>query len=152
MENTPAGGIPGLAKTIAETYNCRSPYTVCKEMGIVVHRHTLQDCRGYYMGANGISFITITDDLEDDVAAFVCAHELGHHLLHQRMNRVFMDWRTCMLPGRFENEADKFAVHFLFGGEPLFGENTIQNWQMAEMLNVPISKVNNRLIELGIYY
>lgn len=145
-------GIIELAQNVADEYETHNPFSVCRAIGITVCYHPLVEFRGYYMNANGNSFITIADNLTETVGWFVCAHELGHHFLHQRLNRPFMDYRTQMVPGRYENEADKFALHFLFTCPPLFQDYSISNVEMADALNVAEWNVDARLVELGIYY
>lgn len=144
-------GIIALAHEIAYNNNTIEPTVICENYGIHVHIHPLIDCRGYYMKAFGQDYITISEDLVGVVKRFVCAHELGHYLLHQRFNRIFMDYRTRMIPDRFENEADKFAMHLLYGAPPLYQE-PVSYQEMAEILNVPLYNVDARLIELGIHW
>lgn len=144
-------GIVSLAQSIAIDHGTRNPLNICNNYGINVHIHELFECRGYYMKAFDQDYITIASDLKDRIKLFVCAHELGHFLMHQRFNRLFMDYRTYMEPSRFENEADKFALHLLFGGAPMFRE-PISVYEMSEMMNIPVCNVDRRLIELGIYH
>lgn len=145
-------GIIELAQSVADEYETHNPFSLCRAIGITVHYYPLVEFRGYYMNIDGHNFITIADNLSEIVGHFVCAHELGHHFLHQRLNRPFMDYRTHMVPGRYENEADKFALHFLFTCPPLYQDNNISNEEMANLLNVSVSKVDSRLIELGVYF
>lgn len=145
-------GIASLAHTLAVNHETRAPSDICVALGITIHYHTLIDCRGYYMKALGRPYITVASDLPEHVASFVCAHELGHHILHKNLNRVFMDYRTYNVPGRYENEADKFAAHLMWGHPPLFEEQCLSDQEIAECLNVPVCNINARLLELGIYY
>lgn len=139
-----------VGSTIAE-HETRDPFSICQNLEIIVQRHPLVDLRGYCRYSNGRPVITLHNELTKQAERFVCAHELGHYMLHKRINRVFMDSYTYMEPGRYENEADKFAVQLLFGGPPLYQE-PISQWDMADMLNVPACNVDTRLIELGIYH
>lgn len=145
-------GIIELAGLIAAEHETRNPITIANNLGIVVHCHTLRECRGYYMKALDQHYITIAVDLPKMVKMFVCAHEIGHFLLHQRINRLFMDYRTYMIPDRFENEADKFAAQLLFSQPMLSPDFSVSESEMAEILNVPKNNVSTRLIELGVYF
>lgn len=145
-------GIASLANALAMEHETRAPFDICRALGIIVQHHQLVDYRGYYMSALGQTYITVADDLSEGVSNFVCAHELGHHLLHKNLNRVFTDYRTYIIPGRYENEADKFAAHLLWSSPPLFDEQCLDDWEIADCLNVPVCSVNARLLELGIYY
>ena len=141
-----------LAKRLAHECDTHDPYKICKLLGILVLLHPLVGVRGYYKQVGDLDFIVIADDLPEHVARFVCAHELGHKLLHSGLNRVFMDSRTCMETNRYENSADRFACNLLFYELPLFRDEPLTNWDMAECLNVPVCNVDSRLIELGVYY
>lgn len=143
--------IASLARTIEREHGTVNPFDICLLLGIVVQFHPLVELRGYYKQEGGRHFIVIADDLSPLAQLFVCAHELGHFLLHQRLNRVFMDSKTYVVPGRFENEADRFAAQLLWGMPPMERE-PVTVWEMAEILNVPVCNVDARLIELGIYH
>lgn len=63
-----------------------------------------------------------------------------------------MDYRTNMVPGKFENEADKFAAHFLYTCPPLYHDFRLNGKEMADTLNVAEWNVDARLIELSVYF
>ena len=48
---------------------------------------------------------------------YVCAHELGHVLLHTELNSVFIQEETGFIPDKLEAEADYFAACLLLDGE-----------------------------------
>lgn len=68
---------------------------------------------------NRIHVIYIDDALDDHVARFVCAHELGHAMLHRGENRIFMDANTLFVTSRFETEADHWAADLLLSDDDL---------------------------------
>lgn len=143
--------IVALAQSLAHEYGTRDPFKIAINLGINVYIHDLVDCRGYYMRSFDEHYITVSSDLSTFTRQFVCGHELAHYLLHQRINRLFLDYRTHMMTSRFETEADKFSAHLLFGDTPMYRE-PISIGKMAETLNVPACNVDSRLIELGIYH
>ncbi|MCQ5203515.1 ImmA/IrrE family metallo-endopeptidase [Mordavella massiliensis] len=57
------------------------------------------------------------DTLSDQEKLFVCAHELGHMLLHKKANAIFMDSRTQLNTTKYENEADRFAMSLLISND-----------------------------------
>lgn len=139
-------------KLLIEEHGTRNPFALCDCLDIPVTFAPLGSFRGYCLRYRNDAKITISDALGDLPSEFVCAHELGHALLHQRINRIFMDSHTHMVAGRFENEADKFAAQLLFGGPPMFADGSLSAWDMADILNVAVCNVDTRLIELGIYH
>lgn len=144
--------IVALAQSLADEHGTRDPFKICLNLGINVYVHELIECRGYYMRSFDEHYVTVAQDLPNLTQLFVCGHELAHFLLHQRMNRLFLDYRTRMEPMRFETEADKLSLHLMFGGEPLYQDCAIHEYQMAEMMNVKPCNLDSRLIELGLYW
>ena len=130
----------------------RDPFAICQRFGITVVYCSLVDMRGYCLYEKDQAVIFIADDLEEYVAEYVCAHELGHFLLHGGMNRVFIDSRTFMVASKYENEADRFACQLLYTVPPLFSDRDLTDWQLSECLNVPVVSLDSRLMEMGIYH
>lgn len=140
-----------VRRLIAE-FGTHDPFVICKNLGIHILRHPLGSVRGYFAVVDGLPTIILNDTLTDAVLRFVCAHELGHYALHRSLNRVFMDYHTYMLPSKYENEADMFAVHMLWGEPPMYQEDCLTDWKMADCLNIAACNINARLLELGLYW
>jgi len=58
-------------------------------------------------------FIVIDSKMSEDDQRFICAHELGHMLLHRGLNHYFITRKTYFPIGRYEREANGFAVSLL---------------------------------------
>lgn len=68
-------------------------------------------------------FIVIHEDLNEYWKRFICAHELGHDRLHPGLSRFWLDEQSFRNPGKYERQANKFAVHLLTSGDyPAPGE------------------------------
>ena len=78
-------------------------------------------------------------------ARFVCAHELGHSLLHKNLNRIFMDVNTNMVTSRYENEADRFAVDLLFDDYDLKDLLECTTSTVAECLDISYELAEYRM-------
>lgn len=135
---------------LVKNFETRNPFDICNGLGVVVLRPRLLGVRGFFIQEDGVSIVNVSCDLPDHAARFVCAHELGHSQMHKGVNRLFLDRCTYELPSRYENEADKFACHLLFGEPPLFQEDLLTDKEIAAALNVPTNIVMQRLFELGI--
>lgn len=61
----------------------------------------------------------------------VAAHEAGHLTLHPWANRVFMQASTLALPGRYETEADVFALAYLLRWDQGLAEQF--GWDLARL-------------------
>ncbi len=111
--------IKGLTSKLVGRYGTRDPSRIATEMGYVLIETPLKGIRGYYQYAHRCNIIYLDNRLPDPEHRWVCAHELGHSLLHKGLNRVFMDTCTNMVSSRYENEADRFAIDLIYSDEDL---------------------------------
>lgn len=75
--------------------------------------------RGFHQISGRIHIIYVDDSLPETEARFVCAHELGHAMLHRGYNRIFLDAETLFVTNRFEIEADRWAADLLLSDDEL---------------------------------
>lgn len=101
-----------IAKNIVKKYKTCNPFDICEKRNIVVNFQDLGKLRGFYRYSKRNKVITINSSLEEHMRKIVCAHELGHEILHSEHNRIFLN-STFVLPSRFENQANRFAVYLL---------------------------------------
>lgn len=106
--------IKALAKEIYKKYGTADPFSLCDELGINTFRLKMPDrTNGLYYHIKGKKIILINDALSPAKARFTAAHELGHALLHPDSNSFFLKSKTAFEIGRFERQADFFAVCLL---------------------------------------
>ena len=122
--------IKEIVDRIFSVYQTNDPFDICAGMGILVARIPLtESIRGIcYTDENGMA-AGIHEGLPMHIAKFVCAHELGHLIMHHGMNSVFMETKTLMSSAKIEKQANIFAMYLLFPDDNEFlsyGE-TIQN-------------------------
>lgn len=53
------------------------------------------------------------ENVPEHLQAFVCAHELGHALLHRNINTPFLSKNTLFSIDKIERQANTFAVELL---------------------------------------
>lgn len=137
-----------LADKLAGKYGTRDPFRITSELDYIVLETHLAGIRGYYQYARRCHIIYLSDCLSEHERNFVCAHELGHSLLHKDMNRIFMDTRTNMVTSRFEIEANHFAVDLIYSDDDLkeYADCTIGN--IACSLGLSNSLVEYRMKSL----
>jgi len=75
--------------------------------------------RGMYRKTLRRKYIVIHQDLDDNWRRIICAHELGHAILHPAISRFWMDEQTFFCAGKFERQANRFAVHLVTAQDPL---------------------------------
>lgn len=108
-----------MAESLVRKYKTRDPFRIAKDLGFVVVRTPLQGIRGFYQYVKRCYVIYIDAALNDHDARFVCAHEIGHALMHRGLNRIFMDSHTYFQTNRYEIDANRFAVDLLYDDDDL---------------------------------
>ena len=108
-----------LAERLVKRFGTRDPFRIAEELGYIIIYTPLVGVRGFYQYLKRCHIIYLDSELDEDTTRFVCAHELGHSLLHRGLNRIFMDTRTFLVSGRYETEANRFAVDLIYSDEEL---------------------------------
>ena len=103
-----------MAESLVRKFKTRDPFKIAEALGYTVLRVPLKGIRGFYQRIHRCTIIYIDSALSEWDAAFVCAHEIGHVLLHRGYNRIFMDTNAYFKVDRYEIEADQFAVCLRF--------------------------------------
>lgn len=111
--------IKRLAEKLVRKFGTRDPFKIAEALGYIVIYTPLVGVRGFYQYLKRCHIIYLDPGLDEATARFVCAHELGHSLLHRGFNRIFMDTRTFIVTGRYETEANQFSVDLIYSDEEL---------------------------------
>lgn len=137
-----------MAGSLVRRFKTHDPFRIAKSLGIEIVFLPLHGIRGFYQTMKRCKFIYIDSRLEEQEARFVCAHELGHAMLHRGYNRVFMDTNTYFKVDRYEIEADRFAVDLLFDDDELrdFLEHPVQ--VAADCMGVSVELAEYRMRQL----
>ena len=106
-----------MAESLVRKYNTRDPFKLAEALGYIVLKVPLKGIRGFYQNVKRCTIIYIDSALPHWDAAFVCAHEIGHVLLHRGYNRIFMDTHAYFKVDQYEIDADRFAVNLLYADE-----------------------------------
>ncbi len=106
--------IDKIILSLTQRYNTASPFELCDCLGIIVIYEDLPDSvRGFFVKILKDFVIVINISADEDEARVVCAHELGHIMLHSDTNSISLSSRTCLCTSKYEREADLFAVNLL---------------------------------------
>lgn len=130
-----------LADGLRRQYGTSDPFALCERLGIAVLFTDLpQITKGFFFVLRDQPIINLNQTLAEEEKAAVCAHELGHALLHPTSNSPFLASNTNLILGRFEREADYFSACLLLDDsvEP-HGECTLQ--QLAWEHHLPVRVV-----------
>lgn len=104
---------------LVRTHKTRNPFEIIKGMNVILVIYPLEGVRGFYQYFQRNNIIYIDEKLSENEKLFVCAHELGHMLLHKKSNFIYMDTNTHFNTDKYENEADSFAINLLISDEDL---------------------------------
>lgn len=117
---------------LIKKYKTTNVYELCDCLNIDVSFSNIGQLRGFYRYLKRNYFIVINKNLSEKRREFVCAHELGHLILHKDENRILMD-TNIHIPNRLENEANRFAIYLIF-------EN-LEKWQLRDYTNNELSRI-----------
>lgn len=102
-------------------YGMRDPFTLAREMHIELLVRELGTLKGFYKDVYGTPFIFLSRHLSRGEATLVCAHELGHHLLHRQFAAFGFEEVSVFSPAsRREYEANLFAAELLLDTKAVF--------------------------------
>lgn len=112
-----------LAKNIVKEYGSSNVFEIAGKMGIKVWARPLGSLKGFYLCENGCRYIVINEKLDDKMSAVVCAHELGHDLLHRELSDGKVRETTLFLENiKTEREANLFAASILISDNEMLSE------------------------------
>lgn len=134
-----------ITASLVRRYGTRDPFHIAQELGYVVIWSPLKGIRGFYQKMQRRHVIYVSSELPESEARFVCAHEIGHALLHRGYNRIFTDTNTYFVIDRPEIEANHFAVDLLYDDDDLrfFLDYSIQ--LAADFMGVSVELAEYRL-------
>ena len=130
---------------LKDKYDETDPFKICHDMGILVNLEPMGSydgaCKGFFIAQSRIRLLTINSDLPDALQGVICAHELGHAVLHAKQAGVnaFHDFSLFDTASIKEYEANLFAAEFLMSDEAVMAElnDDISFFGAAAKLNVP---------------
>lgn len=104
-------------KQIADHYKRKfgtsNPFEIAEFLNIEVIFDSFDKCSGCYFFIKNHRCIFINKNLEYRDRMLVMAHELGHAILHRKLNCYFIRNKTFILNSKIEREANRFAVDLL---------------------------------------
>ena len=123
----------GIVKRLCRKYDTRDPFELVDALGIVLVKAPLTDnVRGFYRFFQRRRIIVVNANLPWEEQRLVCAHELGHAVLHKNVNAMFLNQCTFLVTDRYESEANQFAADLLISDEDvaLYKELSVQQLQL----------------------
>lgn len=109
---------------LTDAFQTFDPFCLCEARGITLRKAPLPDTvRGLYVPVIDTRYVLIHSEIAPPWQRFVCAHELGHDVLHgDLLTGAHVDTRNTLLGNeRLEFEANAFAAFLLMLEQGLKG-------------------------------
>lgn len=114
---------------IMSKYDTNCPFELADYLHIEIRELDYDpEIRGSILTYREYTFIGINMHLTDEWKRFVCAHEIAHYFSHDGMNRFFTDSNSLFVAGKYEREANQFAIRLLLGDQKPEEGETITNF------------------------
>ncbi len=130
-------GIQQIARSIVHRYHTCDPFKIARNRHIKILYAPLGKVMGFHSYSLRLHVIHLNQELEEPMLQFVCAHELGHTILHPDINTAFMTHRTFFSASKLEREANTFAVELLLPDDFVRENEGCSIYQLARLRGVP---------------
>jgi Zn-dependent peptidase ImmA (M78 family) len=107
--------IRDIVEGVIDLYMTRDPFELCNCLDIESMLNDLGDeIKGFFQRTpDGYEIIHINTRLSEEERRYICAHELGHAILHTNMSIGFFIENKLQIKNKYEIEADRFAAELL---------------------------------------
>ena len=137
-----------IADKLAKRFFTRDPFVLARAMDRIVVERPLRGVRGYYQHMEKCHMIFVSDKLSGFERQFVCAHELGHSILHADINAIFFDGHTHFVKEKYETEADRFALDLIMPDDRFSEYMGMSSYDVADALCVSEGLIRSRMIQM----
>lgn len=141
--------IKRFVNDIAYHHDTRDPFRIAAEYDIHILYEELGKNLGYFSSLFRIKTIRINDHADPFLHPFICAHELGHALLHPHAGTHAFNRNSFIANCKIEKEANQFAVELLFPDELIAGHPEIDIYNLARTFGIPYQLVYLKSISYG---
>ncbi len=108
------------AKSVLEEFGGRDVFETAENAGVNVWFRVLGNLKGFYIFENNCRYIVINEELDEVTKSVVCAHELGHDMLHRKLSVGGIRENTLFLANnKTEREANLFASEILISDDDI---------------------------------
>lgn len=139
--------IKQIAGYYKRKFGTSNPFEIAEFLNIEVIFDNFDKCSGCYLFMKNHRCIFINKNLEYRDRMLVMAHELGHAILHRKMNCYFIRNKTFLLTSKIEREANRFAVDLLIDDKELAEYEDKTVGQLSEIFGIEPALIELRLRE-----
>lgn len=128
--------IQHVVTKLKNKYKITDPFELSSLLNIhVVPWNLHEEINGFYKYDKRNKYIFYNNNLSTELQRFVCAHELGHAVLHPRANTPFLRKNTFFSIDKLEVEANRFAIELLINKD--FLSENISIYELTKLCGIP---------------
>lgn len=143
------------ATQLKKKYKSDDPFKIAEASGImIIENNDFKELKGLYTIIENKRVIIINANLPRENQRLVCAHELGHDVIHREFakNRIFHEFTLYDMAARAEYEANMFAADIIILDDDI--NDLVFNYgydmeQIAKKLNTDINLVGIKLANMN---
>ena len=141
-----------MPKRLIRRFNTRDPFEIADALGITVMiRSDFVRQKGAFAVVGNNSFIFLNDNLSEYMQRLVCAHELGHALLHRHLGTApggMMEFEIFDIKDDTEYDANVFAANLLIDEQEVL-EMAREGYDVVHIAKELNLNVNILLVKLN---
>lgn len=136
------------SQEVLNKFGGKSIFVTAENSGAKVWFRPLGSLKGFYLFEGGSRYIVINEGLDDVTRTVVCAHELGHDVLHRELSDGGIRETTLFLANnKTEREANLFAANILIPDSDLLDELSYHNdiSSVSANLGLPVEIIEYKI-------
>lgn len=145
--------IKDTVKKLIKKYHTRDPFELAECLNIKILEEPLgTNIKGFYQACPKNRIIHLNENLDANEKTFICSHELGHAVLHTKLNILFLERNTFCVKSKFEIEANRFASDLIIPDDLISHYPSYFNLeQIAASEGLPIELLELKFKDLSIF-
>lgn len=129
--------IKSIVTKLTKKYGSHDPFALATALGVNVIYQPLGDTLGFCLRYKRQKTIVLNQYCPENLLPFVMAHELGHSVLHPKVNTPFLKRYTLFSIDKIERQANSFAVELLLPDSLLKENNELNFYCLAKCHGIP---------------
>lgn len=131
--------IKNRVEVLTKKHKTNNPFELAEKLNFNILFFDLHpDILGFYKYEKKTKWIVINENSAEQEQYSTCGHELGHGVLHPRLNTPFLRKDTIFSVDRFEREANAFAVELLLPDDLWFSfiRNRVPLYEISRITGI----------------
>lgn len=140
---------------LIKKYKTCDPFEIAAASGIMIKMcDNFNELKGLYTIIKRKRIIMLNSSLSDEKLKIVCAHELGHDMMHREFakNKIMQEFILYDMSARTEYEANLFAANMLIDDKEiseLARDYAYDMEQIARHLNTDINLIGIKIADMN---